>query len=149
MPLIGNNDKNKFGNALEINLVGNLRERTVVAVTRRKDQPSFASRIGLVCPFHFLFDRRLGCSQNVEKRLEYRIVGTSAPDGADRQFAGRRSDWTENRLTVVQMANATRNKRYTQAALHGENDAVHHFQLKRDFWQETCTTTSGDHFGIK
>jgi hypothetical protein len=31
-------------------------------------------------------------------------VGTSAPDGADRQFAGRRSDWMENRLTVMHMA---------------------------------------------
>ena len=47
------------------------------------------------------------------------------------------------------MANATRNERYTQAALHGENDGVHHFQLKRDLWQETCATTSGNHFGIK
>src|SRR6266436_6229787 len=104
---------------------------------------------GLACPFHFLFDCRLGCSQNVEKRLEDRIVGTSAPDGADRQFAGRRSDWTENRLGVAQMANTTRNERYTQAALHGENDAVHHFQLKRDLWQETCATTSVDLFAIK
>src|SRR5450755_2627850 len=87
-----------------------------------KDQLPVTPTFRLDSPFHFLFDRRLGCSQNFEKRLDDRIVGTSAPDGANRQFGGRRSDWTENRLTVVQMANATRNERYTQAALHGEND---------------------------
>jgi len=110
---------------------------------------SVAPTFGLAFLFHFLFDCRLGFSQNVEKRLEDRIEGASAPDGTDWQFAGRRSDWTENRLTVAHLANATRNERYTQAALHGENHGVHHFQLKRDLWQETCPTTSGDHFGIK
>jgi len=97
----------------------------------------------------FPFDRRLGCSQNVEKRLEDRIVEPARTDGADRQFAGRQVGLDGEPSCGGAYANATRNERYTQARSSTAKMTVFIISSSNRPLAGNLRDDKCNHFGIK